>query len=864
MATVEFDARRRGARCGRVRSAVLVGRVLRLRMCLSFALVGFLLLGFAAASQGAGGLEVAAPEGPSVEVCPFDFDARPAPARVVLQVIELEFHKWEEHDLSPDAFCIVMLEPDRRVLDLVEAWALLEASMSWVEQEPDSAWAVVVDAAEIEDIPPAVAPHVDPALLPEESGVTPRLEPDLPAPPAYPQRPDGEAGSQVHPFGPESINPAVVIGDDDRVRITNTSAFPWWVTGFQSQQFSDSSSWRCTAFVVAPYTTLTNGHCIYNEGRGGYATSVSFAPGQQQTEAGGTITRPFGLHASVQWRTNGNYIVSPSFDTDYAATHFNQSFAGLGITTYIPLVFNYVPTVINTAGYPGSVQGWSNNQAMWYSGGDVVNVLARTIHHHADATPGQSGSAIWRLESATGARQVVALASFESSGGGYNGGTRLVTQNQALIEDWMTWEPQGGAGNDHFASAYSISGLSGSTSGTNVGATKESGEPNHAGNSGGTSVWWRWTAPSSGEATIDTFGSTFDTLLAVYTGTSVSSLSAIASNDDAGSSLQSRVIFPATAGTVYRIAVDGYGGATGSIQLNWSLDNAPPPPGDAGLRPVASDCGGTVVGNECSVRVDLVDNDAELGGFEFQITTPAFAQASVQAVGIASGCLASIGPTGAVGVICAQSFSGSGEVARIDLTRVQGGDSVFVTSNVLLVDPAGGTTSGWGDELLVPEFACDIAHYADHPLGDFNADGVVSTPDALLILRTAVGALQPPAPGSHQSYHGDLNSDGAITTADALLALQKAVDPTRPARLAVAPRTLTLAQGQSACVLIGNAGSLALPSMTIDIPAGLSVNDITHAGAIGRVNQVTRTGASVGTITFNAGGAGSLTVTVQP
>jgi len=132
--------------------------------------------------------------------------------------------------------------------------------------------------------------------------------------------------------------------------------------------------------------------------------------------------------------------------------------------------------------------------------------------------------------------------------------------------------------NDMFADAITISGTSGQTTGNNVGATKESGEPSHADNSGGASVWWYWTAPATGQMTIDTFGSSFDTLLAVYTGSSVGSLTPIDSNDDFGS-LQSQVTFTAVSGTTYRIAVDGYGGVTGNIILNWSLipsDTTPP------------------------------------------------------------------------------------------------------------------------------------------------------------------------------------------------------------------------------------------------------------------------------------------------
>ncbi len=126
--------------------------------------------------------------------------------------------------------------------------------------------------------------------------------------------------------------------------------------------------------------------------------------------------------------------------------------------------------------------------------------------------------------------------------------------------------------NDMFASATVISGTSLTVTGTNVGATKQSGEPSIAGNRGGKSVWWVWTATSSGQVSLDTHGSSFDTLLGVFTGTSVNKLKSIASNnnDPAGGTLTSDLKFNAIAGTTYRIAVDGYNGAAGSIVLNLS------------------------------------------------------------------------------------------------------------------------------------------------------------------------------------------------------------------------------------------------------------------------------------------------------
>ena len=121
--------------------------------------------------------------------------------------------------------------------------------------------------------------------------------------------------------------------------------------------------------------------------------------------------------------------------------------------------------------------------------------------------------------------------------------------------------------NDNFAASITLVGSPVSTTGSNIGATKQTGEPIHAGNAGGRSVWWSWTAPSTGMVTITTADSSFDTLLAIYTGSSVSALTAVASSDDFGGTTQSRVSFAALAGTTYRIALDGFGGASGNVAL---------------------------------------------------------------------------------------------------------------------------------------------------------------------------------------------------------------------------------------------------------------------------------------------------------
>lgn len=75
---------------------------------------------------------------------------------------------------------------------------------------------------------------------------------------------------------------------------------------------------------------------------------------------------------------------------------------------------------------------------------------------------------------------------------------------------------------------------------------------------------------------MDTQGSDFDTLLAVYSGDAVNSLSAVASNNDDGGA-QSTVSFTATAGNTYRIAVDGSNAESGNIDLRLVSDDTTVP-----------------------------------------------------------------------------------------------------------------------------------------------------------------------------------------------------------------------------------------------------------------------------------------------
>jgi hypothetical protein len=109
---------------------------------------------------------------------------------------------------------------------------------------------------------------------------------------------------------------------------------------------------------------------------------------------------------------------------------------------------------------------------------------------------------------------------------------------------------------------------------SNYRATREPGEPDHAGQPGGKSLWWRWTAPRTGPVLLTTTGSSVDTLLAVYTGSALSGLQLVASNDDAGEegSPMSELVFEAVAGVEYQIAVDSFERGVGTIVLSLIIE----------------------------------------------------------------------------------------------------------------------------------------------------------------------------------------------------------------------------------------------------------------------------------------------------
>jgi peroxiredoxin len=156
--------------------------------------------------------------------------------------------------------------------------------------------------------------------------------------------------------------------------------------------------------------------------------------------------------------------------------------------------------------------------------------------------------------------------------------------------------------NDLFADRITVNGASNIVSGSNVGATLEPREALHGYDLGGRSVWWSWTAPVTGSVTVSTVGSSFDTLLGIHLGSTVSNLATVAVDDDSGPNNTSVVTFRAYAGETFQIAVDGFQQATGHIILQIGPAGYPMP-----AWQITNSAGQLVYSSEYTNQVVLMD-----------------------------------------------------------------------------------------------------------------------------------------------------------------------------------------------------------------------------------------------------------------
>lgn len=202
--------------------------------------------------------------------------------------------------------------------------------------------------------------------------------------------------------------------------------------------------------------------------------------------------------------------------------------------------------------------------------GDAVDNLA-PVACNDDAASGLTSAVAF---------EATAGVTYRIQAGGFQGeqGTLVLRGERLLLPPPPPAPPPSPSpGNDLLADAFLIEALPFGDAQSTDGAGVEPGEPQPCGQIGAT-VWYRLAPEASTMLRVDTEGSDFDTVLAVYTGGAIDDLTAVGCNDDTDGTVQSRIVFQPTPGTTYWIQAGGFDGQAGELFIN--VDTAPGPPPD--------------------------------------------------------------------------------------------------------------------------------------------------------------------------------------------------------------------------------------------------------------------------------------------
>jgi hypothetical protein len=214
-------------------------------------------------------------------------------------------------------------------------------------------------------------------------------------------------------------------------------------------------------------------------------------------------------------------------------------------------------------------RGYPTNKTVWWtwtpeSGGRCGVSLAGTSFSGAlDVFTGNSLDALTRITNGMGSSTYLEFEAVPGTAYQFSVGT----------EDGSGWYDDPGnivlslafaPPNDFFANRISLTGTNASVAGHNMAASEEADEPEPHAYGGDRSVWYTWTAPANGKVTL-ALKNHFNVVLAVYTGSTLSALQLVVSDDSTS------VKFDAVQGTTYQIRLNGIYNQAGPFTLQLSL-----------------------------------------------------------------------------------------------------------------------------------------------------------------------------------------------------------------------------------------------------------------------------------------------------
>lgn len=220
------------------------------------------------------------------------------------------------------------------------------------------------------------------------------------------------------------VKPNSIIGSDNRVKITNTTTYPWRVMTKLYVTYGNGKTYGCSGALIAAKYVLTAGHCIHSKSDGGWAKKVEVIPGLNGTY------KPYGSVYATYLRSYTGWTSKQDSNYDFALITLDRE---IGKTTGW-LGYGYYPSINgvtgNLAGYPGDKDG---GKGLYYHYGPISSSTSYRLSYQIDTYGGQSGSSVYRIDN--GNRYVFGVHTH--GGSTYNSGTRIDSKKFNDLKSWI-------------------------------------------------------------------------------------------------------------------------------------------------------------------------------------------------------------------------------------------------------------------------------------------------------------------------------------------------------------------------------------------------------------------------------------------
>ena len=194
------------------------------------------------------------------------------------------------------------------------------------------------------------------------------------------------AAPLLSPGEEDGVHPETVIGTDDRVRVTPTTAYPARAVALVTLK-QGGFSLTCTAWMIGPDTAATAGHCVHSGGTTGqFSTSVRVFPGRNAGSG------PYGSCAARRLYTTVGWASLRDERYDYGAIKLACT---IGTVTGW---FGFFAQTATLTGVEQRINGYPDDKRLtqWRNDDRIRLSLTDQLFYEADTLGGMSGSPVYQ------------------------------------------------------------------------------------------------------------------------------------------------------------------------------------------------------------------------------------------------------------------------------------------------------------------------------------------------------------------------------------------------------------------------------------------------------------------------------------